>query len=128
MLQGPSQEELYLNTDPDTVFDRIISGEIPVEPVYEDSDVLAFKDMNPQAPVHVLVIPRKRISRFSEITGWSAEDTGRFFISVSKAASALNLNEPGYRIVINNGSDGGQEVEYLHAHILGGRKLNWPPG
>ena len=112
----------------DTVFDKIISGEIPVDPVFEDDSVLAFNDLNPQAPVHVLVIPRKRVSRFSELGNKSVQEVGEFFSSVSRVASMLKLDGPGYRIVINNGSDGGQEVEYLHAHILGGRKLNWPPG
>jgi len=112
----------------ETIFDRIISGEIPVEAVYENDDVLAFNDLNPQAPVHVLVIPKKRLSRFSELSARPVDETGSFFKAVSAVASSLNLDEAGYRIVINNGSDGGQEVEYLHAHILGGRKLNWPPG
>ncbi len=111
-----------------TVFDKIISGDIPVEPVFENDDVLAFNDMNPQAPVHVLVIPKKRSSRFSELSSKPVEETGRFFAAVSAAASSLGLDSPGYRIVVNNGSDGGQEVEYLHAHILGGRQLKWPPG
>ncbi len=112
----------------DTVFDKIISGDIPVDSVFENDDVLAFNDMNPQAPIHVLVIPKIRSSRFSELSSRPVEDTGRFFASVSAAASSLGLDGPGYRIVVNNGSDGGQEVEYLHAHILGGRQLNWPPG
>ena len=111
-----------------TVFDKIISGEIPVESVFEDDDVLAFNDLNPKAPHHVLVIPKKRVSRFSELADKAVEDTGRFFAAVSRVAALLNLNETGYRVVINNGRDGGQEVEYLHAHILGGRKLSWPPG
>lgn len=111
-----------------TIFDKILSGDIPVDPVYEDKDVLAFRDINPKAPVHVLVIPKQRVSRFSELAGGDPQEIGRFFVGVSKVASILNLDSSGYRIVLNNGSDGGQEVEYLHAHILGGRKLTWPPG
>ena len=117
-----------MGSESNTIFDGIISGDIPVEPVYENDAVLAFNDVNPQAPVHVLVIPKKRLSRFSEIPSRSYDDIGHFFSDVARVASSLGLDEKGYRIVINNGSDGGQEVEYLHAHILGGRKMNWPPG
>lgn len=112
----------------DTIFDKILAGEIPADKVYEDDDVLAFRDINPQAPVHVLVIPKIRTTRFAELAERPFEETGKFFRSVSKTASLLGLDGPGYRIVLNNGSDGGQDVEYLHAHILGGRKLTWPPG
>jgi histidine triad (HIT) family protein len=120
--------ERFMGNENDTVFDRIISGEIPVEAVFENEDVLAFNDVNPQAPVHVLVIPKKRLSGFSELTAHPADVAGRFLKAVSQVAASLKLDENGYRVVINNGSDGGQEVEYLHAHILAGRKLKWPPG
>ncbi len=112
----------------DTIFDKIISGDIPAEIVYQDDTVMAFRDINPQAPVHILVIPRNKVARFSNLNEWTISETGAFFSSVSKAAAKMGLDEKGYRIVLNNGFDGGQEVEYLHAHILGGRKLNWPPG
>jgi histidine triad (HIT) family protein len=112
----------------DTIFDNILDGRIPVEAVYEDDDVLAFRDINPKAPVHVLVIPKVRSERFAELAERPFEETGRFFAAVSKVAEILGLNDKGYRIVINNGPDAGQEVEYLHAHILGGRTLKWPPG
>lgn len=112
----------------DTIFDKVLMGEIPVDSVYEDDDVLAFRDINPKAPVHVLVIPKVRVARFAELAAGETEDAGRFFTAVSKVAAILGLDQDGYRIVVNNGSDGGQEVEYLHAHILGGRKLTWPPG
>ena len=111
-----------------TIFDKILAGEISVDPVCDDDDVLAFADINPQAPVHVLVIPKIRVARFSDLAELTAEEIGRFFTAVSRIASSLGLDEPGYRVVVNNGSDAGQEVEYLHAHILGGRKLSWPPG
>ncbi|MCK5248519.1 MAG: histidine triad nucleotide-binding protein [Spirochaetaceae bacterium] len=111
-----------------TIFDKILAGDIPVDSVFEDEDVLAFNDVNPKAPVHVLVIPKKRASRFSELSGRPIEEIGRFFAAVSRIAALLDLDENGYRVVINNGPDGGQEVEYLHAHILGGRRLTWPPG
>ncbi len=112
----------------DTIFDKILAGDIPADKVYEDDDVLAFRDINPQAPVHVLVIPKIRTARFSELAEKPLEETGKFFRAVSKTASLLGLDGPGYRIVLNNGDDGGQDVEYLHAHILGGRRLTWPPG
>ncbi len=112
----------------DSIFDKVIAGEIPVDTVYEDNHVLAFRDINPQAPVHVLVVPKKRVARFAEITALAVRAIGVFFSSVSRVAESLGLNGKGYRIVINNGSDGGQEVEYLHAHILGGRRMKWPPG
>lgn len=112
----------------DTIFDKILRKEIPTDPVYEDEFVLAFNDIDPQAPYHVLVIPKLKIARFAEFPTWQAEDIGNFIKGVARVASALGLDENGYRIVINNGSDGQQTVEYLHAHILGGRQLRWPPG
>lgn len=112
----------------ETVFDRIIAGDLPADVVYKDDVVMAFRDVNPQAPVHVLVIPLHRITRFSELKDNDSNITGDFFRAVSRVASELNLDKRGYRIVINNGTDGGQEVEYLHAHILGGRSMSWPPG
>ena len=112
----------------DTILDRILSGDIPADTVYEDEHVLAFRDIQPQAPTHVLVIPKHRVERFAEIADEDDEWIGRFFSRVSKIASRLGLDEDGYRVVINNGKNGQQSVEYLHAHILGGRALNWPPG
>ena len=112
----------------ETIFDKILSGEIPADKVYEDDEVLAFRDIAPQAPVHVLVIPKEHIERFSELPDREDIRIGAFFGRVAKIASDLGLDESGYRIVLNNGPDGGQEVEYLHAHILGGRKMTWPPG
>ncbi len=110
----------------ETVFDRILKEEIPSAKVYEDDEVLAFKDINPQAPVHILVIPKKRIARFADLGEWSDEETGRFMKRIARVADSLGLSEKGYRIIINNGEDGGQEVDYLHAHILGGKRLPFP--
>ena len=112
----------------DTIFDRIIAGDIPADIVYRDDDVLAFRDINPKAPTHVLVIPLTRAARFAELRDRDAAEVGRFFKAVSRVAAELGLEDGGYRIVVNNGPDGGQEVEYLHAHILGGRSMTWPPG
>ena len=111
-----------------TLFDRILAREVPAQVVYEDEQVLAFRDINPQAPVHVLVIPKQKVARFAELPSRSADEVGAFFIGVARVAAELGLDGPGYRIVVNNGRDGQQTVEYLHAHILGGRGLTWPPG
>lgn len=112
----------------ETLFDKILAGEIPSEGVYEDDDVYAFRDINPQAPVHILVIPRKKLASFIEVKGADPETIGRFMQSVSKVATELGLDEGGYRVVFNSGPDAQQSVAYIHAHILGGRQLSWPPG
>ena len=113
----------------ETIFDKIIRKEIPAQIVFESEDVLAFKDINPKAPVHILVIPKRSIPRVSDIKG--SEDAvllGKLFDAANKVAAEAGLVEKGFRIVINCGADGGQEVEHLHLHILGGRKMKWPPG
>lgn len=114
--------------DNETIFDKIIKKEIPANIVYEDHDVLAFNDINPQAPTHVLVIPKKKVVKFSELKDHAIEDVGVFFKKVSQVANQLGLDDNGYRIVLNCGKDGQQTVDYIHAHILGGRQLKWPPG
>lgn len=110
----------------ETVFDKILSGELPAEKVYENDVVCAFKDIAPRAPVHVLVIPKNRITCFAELSQWSQQEVGQFFHEVANVAKELGLNESGYRIIFNNGKDGRQEVDYLHAHILGGIRLSLP--
>jgi histidine triad (HIT) family protein len=111
-----------------TIFDKILRKEIPADVVHEDEWVLAFRDVNPQAPVHVLVIPKRRVERFAHLGQHGAAEVGEFFQRVAAVATKLKLDEPGYRVVVNNGRDGNQTVEYLHAHIIGGRRLTWPPG
>lgn len=111
-----------------TIFDKILAKEIPAHVVYEDDQVLAFRDIQPQAPVHVLVIPKSKVARFAELPEQNDAAVGVFFSRVAKVARELGLEKNGYRVVINNGRDGQQTVEYLHAHILGGRALTWPPG
>lgn len=111
-----------------TIFDKIKAKEIPAKIVYEDDDVLAFNDINPQAPVHILVIPQRKIRSFADIVNSPVEDMGRFFKGVSKVAQKLGLDAGGYRIVFNHGTHGQQTVDYIHAHILGGRQMKWPPG
>jgi histidine triad (HIT) family protein len=111
----------------DTIFGKIIRREIPADIVYEDDLVLAFKDINPQAPTHILVIPKKPIPRLSEATDEDADLMGYLLMIVKKVAQTANLTK-GYRVVINNGDDGGQTVDHLHLHILGDRFMKWPPG
>jgi len=106
-----------------TIFDRILSGEIPAAVVYEDDAVLAFKDIAPQASVHILVIPRKKARDLSEASRWDPAVLGAFFASIPKVAGKVGLAESGFRVVLNNGRDAGQTVSYLHAHILGGECL-----
>jgi histidine triad (HIT) family protein len=112
----------------DTVFDMILAKKIPADVVHEDEWVLAFRDIIPQAPVHVIVIPKKKVGRLAEYKEANATEVGEFFKRVALVAQKLNLEDKGYRVVVNNGGDAGQTVEYLHAHILGGRGLTWPPG
>jgi histidine triad (HIT) family protein len=112
----------------ETVFDRILKGELPARVVYEDEHVLAFHDAHPQAPVHVLVVPRRRASTFDELADRDPAEVGHFFRGVATAARALGLTGKGYRVVVNSGRDANQTVAYLHAHVLGGRRLGWPPG
>jgi histidine triad (HIT) family protein len=112
----------------ETLFDQILAGSIPSESVYEDDDVYAFKDINPQAPVHVLVIPKEKLQSFADVRTADAEAIGAFMRGVSTVAAELGLEENGYRVVFNTGPEAQQSVLYLHAHILGGRQLSWPPG
>ncbi len=112
----------------DTIFDKIINKKIPATLVYEDDYVIAFNDINPQAPVHVLVIPKTKLIDFVAIAAAPSDLVSGFMQGVSKTAKALGLAEHGFRVVFNTGKDGQQSVAYLHAHILGGRQLAWPPG
>jgi histidine triad (HIT) family protein len=113
----------------ETIFSKIIRKEIPADIVYETDTVLAFKDINPQAPVHILIIPKEEIAYTSEIDGRKhAELLGDLFDAANKIARDMNISEDGFRIVINNGRNAGQEVPHLHLHLLGGRKMKWPPG
>lgn len=112
----------------DTIFDKILRGDMKADVVHEDDDVFAFRDIHPQAPTHVLVIPKRKVERFAHLKEREAADVGRFFQGVSRVAEKLGLEKDGYRVVVNNGTHGQQSVEYIHAHILGGRQLQWPPG
>jgi len=112
----------------ETIFDKILAKKIPAEVVYEDDDVLAFRDINAQAPVHVLVIPKQKWQSFADLQSANPEAVGRYISKVSKVASQLELDAPGYRVIFNHGRDGQQSVDYIHAHIIGGRALQWSPG
>jgi histidine triad (HIT) family protein len=111
----------------DTIFAKIIRREIPADIVYEDELCLAFRDVHPQAPVHVLVIPKKPIAKLSDAESQDHALMGHLLLTVKRVAEQLGLSN-GYRTVINTGDDGGQTVYHLHLHILGGRSLQWPPG
>lgn len=111
----------------DCLFCKMISGEIPVNSLYEDEKVLAFYDIAPQAPVHFLVIPKQHIVSAAEIRPENMEIVGHIFMVIAKLAQQLQL-EKGYRVVTNSGEDAGQSVHHLHFHVLAKRKLSWPPG
>ncbi len=111
----------------ETIFSKIIRREIPADIVYEDDLALAFKDVNPQAPVHILVIPKQPIAKLADAEPQDHALLGHLLLTVKRVAEKAGL-ENGYRVVINTGADGGQTVYHLHLHILGGRHLAWPPG
>ena len=111
-----------------TIFTQIINREIPADIVYEDQFCLAFRDINPQAPVHVLLIPKKEIVSMATVETEDQDVLGHLMVKASEIASMLGLSEGGYRLVVNTNEDAGQSVSHLHIHILGGRKLTWPPG
>lgn len=111
----------------DTIFSKIIRREIPANIIYEDELSLAFTDINPQAPTHILVIPKKPLPQLEQATADDHALLGHLLLTAKKVAEQVGLNN-GYRVVINNGEDGGQTVYHLHLHILGGRAMTWPPG
>lgn len=110
------------------IFCSIIQGKIPSEKVYEDDQVFAFKDINPEAPVHVLIIPKKHIASINELDEDNSQVIGHIYVAAKKIAMELGIAESGYRVVANCGSNAGQTVYHIHFHLLGGRSLNWPPG
>ena len=111
----------------DTIFSKIIRREIPADIVYEDDLALAFKDINAQAPTHILVIPKKPIPKLDDANSDDQSLLGHLLLTVQHIAQQAGLTN-GYRVVINNGNDGGQTVDHLHLHILGDRQMKWPPG
>ncbi len=111
-----------------TIFEKIVAREIPAKIVFEDDDVLAFHDVDPKAPVHVLIVPKRVIPRLAQAKETDAPLLGKLILSATKVARDLGMAESGYRIVINSGPDAGESVPHLHVHLLGKRKLAWPPG
>lgn len=110
------------------LFCRIATGEIPAKKVYEDNDVVAFQDINPQAPTHVVVIPRKHIPSLDDLNEADAAVAGIALVRLAQIARDLHLSADGYRVVVNNGEAAGQTVFHIHFHLLGGRNFGWPPG
>jgi histidine triad (HIT) family protein len=111
-----------------TLFEKIVARQIPARIVYEDDLVIAFHDLNGQAPTHVLIVPKKPIPRIADAQEADAPVLGHLLLKAAEIAQQLGISASGYRLVINNGPDAGESVPHLHCHILGGRELGWPPG
>ena len=110
------------------LFCRIVNGDIPAKKLFEDDQVMAFHDITPQAPTHVLIIPRNHIPSIDDMTDADADIVGQTVLRASKIARELHLEMDGYRLVVNNGPGAGQSVPHIHFHLLGGRQFGWPPG
>jgi histidine triad (HIT) family protein len=111
-----------------TLFEKIAAREIPADIVYEDEMVIAFRDINPAAPTHVLIVPKKPLPRIAEASPQDQAMLGHLLLKAAELADKLGLKQSGFRLVINNGPDAGESVPHLHLHILGGRHMRWPPG
>ena len=112
----------------DCLFCKMVSGEIKPDVVFEDDDVLAFRDVNPQAPTHVLVIPKTHVSTVNDLLPEHASMVGKMYLAAQKIAMDEGVAEPGYRLVLNCNAGAGQSVYHIHLHVLGGRPMSWPPG
>jgi len=112
----------------DCLFCKIAKHEIPANVVYEDEDIIAFKDINPQAPVHLLIVPKEHVASIMEITEDKKEIVNKIVKVAQNLAQQNNIDNNGFRLVVNTGDDGGQTVKHLHFHLLGGRFMTWPPG
>lgn len=112
----------------DTIFGKILRREIPADIVYEDNDVLAFRDVTPQAPVHILIVPKRPLANLLDAQPGDTLLLGQLLQAAAHVARTLGLDETGFRVVVNSGPDAGQSVDHLHLHLLGGRPLAWPPG
>jgi histidine triad (HIT) family protein len=111
-----------------SIFTKIINREIPAAIVYEDDECIAFRDIDPKAPVHILLVPKKEIPSLAKVTEEDKSLLGHLLLKASEIAKAEGISDSGYRIVINTNKEGGQEVYHIHLHILGGRQMTWPPG
>ena len=112
----------------DCLFCKMASGEIKPDVLYEDDDVLAFRDINPQAPVHILIIPKRHVSTLNDLEERDAGMIGKLFLAAKNVAAQEGIDEAGYRTLINCNEQGGQVVFHIHLHLLGGRRMGWPPG
>ena len=119
---------MSIESDPECLFCKIVAGEIPAERLYEDDDVLVFKDIGPQAPFHALVIPKTHISTLNELSEAQTELAGRLIVVAKSVAAEHGFAEDGYRVVVNTNKGGGQMVFHIHVHLLAGRQMTWPPG
>ncbi|WP_350550437.1 histidine triad nucleotide-binding protein [Pseudoalteromonas sp. 120-MNA-CIBAN-0494] len=111
----------------ETIFTKIINREIPADIIYEDEHTLAFKDINPQAPFHALIIPKKAIATINDVTPENSHLVGNLYVVAAKLAKQLNFADDGYRVVMNCNEHGGQTVYHIHLHILAGKEMGWPP-
>lgn len=111
-----------------TIFSKIVAGEIPCDKVFEDDELLAFRDIKPQAPVHILIIPKEPIPTVDDLEDRHQALAGKMMLVAARIAREEGLAEGGYRLIVNCRADGGQEVYHLHLHLMGGRKMSWPPG
>ena len=112
----------------ETIFDKIISRDMPAEIIYEDDNYLAFNDINPQAPIHILIIPKKRIATINDVQLNDSDLIAGLFFAAKNIAIKKGIDQDGYRLVLNCNENGGQSVYHIHLHLIGGRKLSWPPG
>jgi histidine triad (HIT) family protein len=112
----------------DCLFCKIVRKEIPAKVIYETDELLAFEDINPRAPIHILIIPKKHLATINDATEEDCQVLGNIILSAKKIAANLGISDDGYRLVYNVNQHGGQEVYHIHLHLLGGRKLTWPPG
>ncbi|MEK7846880.1 MAG: histidine triad nucleotide-binding protein [Nitrospinota bacterium] len=112
----------------DCIFCKIIKGEIPSKKVYEDKDIFAFEDINPQSPIHILIVPKKHIAKSLDVTEEEKELIGSIFMVANRLAVERGIAESGFRLIVNCNRDSGQEVFHIHFHLLGGRRMKWPPG
>ena len=111
-----------------TLFQKIVAREIPAQIIAEDEEMIVFHDINPQAPIHVLLVPKKPIPRLAEATPEDGIVLGKLLLKAQEMAKSLGISQTGFRVVINSGRNGGETVPHLHVHLLGGRPLTWPPG
>ncbi|ADL07676.1 histidine triad nucleotide-binding protein [Thermosediminibacter oceani] len=112
----------------DCIFCKIVRKEVPAAVVYEDNDILAFKDINPQAPIHLLIIPKQHLTSIMDIDDSNGDIVKKILLVAKNLARKNNIDNKGFRLVVNTGNDGGQTVHHLHFHLLGGRFMTWPPG